>query len=138
MKNLRFPSLREPEISVLQFIDKPADIFQGSHDIFCLLLAADFAFDDEFPLEAEFMEFRNDFLEIDFAFPDRNFVTELVSVNRIYAVFHMQIADIFPEYIEGVERIAFPVKNDVCRIKVDPEVRQGKILNCAQKREGVS
>ena len=81
------------------------------------------------------MEFRNDFLEIDFAFPDRNFMSEFVSVNRIYAVFHMQIADIFPEYVERIERIAFSVKNDICGVKVDSEIRQGEVFDRAQKRD---
>ena len=57
-----------------KFIDETANKFKGCHNIFRLLFAGNFTFDDQFAFKAQFMQFGNDPFEIDFPFTDGNFM----------------------------------------------------------------
>ena len=121
--------------SVFILFQQNGQFFISKFDVFDLLRSADLTFDDQFAREIQFIEFRDDPVEIRPAFAKRNFLAQTASVSREHPVLDVEVPHIFPDDFQSVHRIASSIQDQVRRIKIDPEIVQSDVFNGPQQRQ---
>lgn len=81
--------------------------------IFLVFTYLAFALNDPFSLKAKLFQAGKQSRKVDLTLTYRNLSSQLLTVRRIKAILYMNVPDIWPDHVKCVNRVPFPVEDQV-------------------------